>query len=408
MRKVLMVLARGLADRPDRSGGAPLRKARTPGLDRLAQAGFAGAWAPTADGAHPSLDGFLNRFFGVAGASSSAFMLATAAGSPPERDEAVFRLSFVCLKPGATSVVMLDPRGFGVTDEENLELLAYLERHMPPGEGESFRFVSLGGNEALFFYRGAPLPPDALGGFSPPHAITGRPIGDYMPLSSGARRFVHFVNDSQMVLSTHAGLREKAQTRMFAANSAWLWGGGTACEVGRIEEATGGRAPAFVTDSKLAGGFAKLGGADVYEPGEKAAAACAALAEHDFVLLVREVDEVSPWREAEDKIEHIERLDEDLVSPLLEGLDAPCRVLVAADAGFCVESQEWLAGGAPFAMADFDGERLAPPKPPRGLAGLWEKVRGRRESAAASFAEAAPEGARLHALNAVRRRLFAG
>ena len=246
MRKILIVLARGLADRPvaDFGGETPLQRARTPALDRLAAAGFSGTWSTAAGDAYPSLDGFLNNFFSPSVALSSGLMLAAAAGVLPKAGEAVFRLNFVCLKPGATSVVMLDPRGFGVTDEVNRELIAYLEQRMPPDEGESFRFESLGGCEALLFYQraGAPLSPESFCGFSPPHAITGRPIGDHMPVAEAARRFVHFVNDSQMVLSTHAGLREKAETRMFAANSVWLWGGGLADEVERISEKTGGRA----------------------------------------------------------------------------------------------------------------------------------------------------------------------
>ena len=228
MRKILMVLARGLADRPvaDFGGETPFQRARTPALDRLADTGFSGVWSPTPEDAYPSLDGFLKKFYGSSGALSSGLMMAAAVGHLPETGEAVFRLNFVCLKPGATSVVMLDPTGFGVTDEENRELIAYLEQQMPPDEGESFRYESLGGCEALLFYKrtGAPLPQESFRGFSPPYAITGNPIGDHMPVAEAARRFVHFVNDSQMVLSTHSGLREKAQTRMFAANSVWLWG----------------------------------------------------------------------------------------------------------------------------------------------------------------------------------------
>ena len=414
MRKILMVLARGLADRPvaDFGGETPLQRARTPALDRLAAAGFSGTWSTAAGDAYPSLDGFLNNFFSPSVALSPGLMLAAAAGVLPKAGEAVFRLNFVCLKPGATSVVMLDPRGFGVTDEENRELIAYLEQRMPPDEGESFRFESLGGCEALLFYQraGAPLSPESFCGFSPPHAITGRPIGDHMPVAEAARRFVHFVNDSQMVLSTHAGLREKAETRMFAANSVWLWGGGLAGEVERISEKTGGRASALVTGSQLAKGFAKLGGADVYEPGEKASATvCEALSSHDFVFSLQDVDEISPWSELEEKIEAIERFDAGFMSPLLEKLSEPCRILVAVDHGFSVESQEWIADAVPFAMADFDGENLTPPKRPGGLAGLWRMIRGgdgKQKKPDAGFSEELERAERVYSLDAVKKRLF--
>ena len=416
MRKILVVLARGLADRPvaDFGGETPLQRAQTPMLDRLAGSGFSGAWSPASDDAHPSLDGFLKNFFGASGALSSGLMLAAAADVLPEAGEAVFRLNFVCLKPGATSVVMLDPTGFGVTDEENRELIAYLERHMPPDEGESFRFEPLGGCEALLYYRrsGAPLSPESFRGFSPPHAITGMPIGEHMPVAEAARRFVHFVNDSQMVLSTHAGLREKAQTRMFAANSVWLWGGGLHAEVGRMSEKAGGRDSALITDSQLAKGFAKLGGADVYEPGEEVSAKVSeALSSHDFVFLLEDVDSISPWREPEEKIGAIERFDAARMSPLLEKLGQPCRILVMVDHGFSVESQEWITDAVPFAMADFDGENLTPPKRPGGLAALWEMIRGgegRRKKPAVGFSEELAQAGRVYSLDAVKKRLFSG
>lgn len=414
MQKILMVLARGFADRPvaDFGGETPLQRARTPGLDSLADSGFSGIWSPTPGDAYPSLDGFLKYFFDLPPTLSSGLMLAAAAGHLPEKGEAVFRLNFVCLKPGATSVVMLDPTGFGVTDEENRELIAYLEQQMPPDEGESFRFESLGGSEALFYYKhaGAALSPDSFRGFSPPYAISGSPIGDHMPVEGAARRFVHFVNDSQMVLSTHAGLREKAQTRMFAANSVWLWGGGLDEAVGRVSEKTGGRESALITDSQLAKGFAKLGGADVYQPQEELCATVnEALASHDFVLTIEDADDISPWREPEEKIEAIERLDAGFISPLLEELSEPCRIFVAVDHGFSVESQEWTADPVPFAMADFDGEKLTMPKRPGGLAGLWEMFRGGKEgqqNMPAGFTEQPERTGRVYSCDAVKKRLF--
>ena len=416
MQKILMVLARGFADRPvvDFDGQTPLQRARTPALDRLAGSGYSGAWAPLSGDAYPSLDEFLKKFFDSSGALSAGLMLAAAADISPDEGEAVFRLNFVCLKPGATSVVMLDPTGFGVTDEENRELLAYLERHLPPDEGESFRFKSLGGCEALLFYKraGTPLSQESFRGFSPPYAITGNPIGDHMPVAEAARRFVHFVNDSQMVLSTHAGLREKAQTRMFAANSVWLWGGGLAEEAVRVSEKTGGRDAALITDSQLAKGFAKLGGADVYEPGgEVSATVSEALSRHDFVCLIEDVDDVSPWREPEEKIDAIERFDAEFMSSLLKELSGPCRILVAADCGFCVESQEWAADAVPFAMADFDGENLTPPKRSGGLAALWEMIRGgegKQKKPTPGFSEELARSGRIYSVDAVKKRLFSG
>ncbi len=412
MRKTLMILARGLSDRPVASlgGETPLRTARTPMLDRLANCGFSGVWSPASGDAYPSLDGFLKNFFKFSSAISSGLMLAAGAGVTPRTGEAVFRLSFVCLKPGATSVVMLDPTGCGVTDEENRDLIVYLKQQIPPDKGESFRFESLGAHQGLLLYRGAPLSAESFRGFPPPHAITGKPIGDHMPTAREARRFVHFVNDSQMALSTHEGLKEKARTRMFAANSIWLWGGGLAEESECISEKTGGRTSALVSDSQLARGFAKLGGADVYEPGEKASATVReALAKHDFVLSFQDVDEISPWREVAEKAEAIEKFDAEFISPLAEGLSEPCRILVATDHGFSVESQEWIADAAPFAMADFDGENFSLPKRLSGLGGLWERIRGgdgKRKNATSGFSEELGRGGRVYSVYAVKKRFF--
>ena len=118
-----------------------------------------------------------------------------------------------------------------------------------------------------------------------------------------------------------------------------------------------------------------------------------------------------PWREPEEKIEAIEKFDAGVISSLLERLSEPCRILVAVDHGFSVESQEWTADAAPFAIVDFDGESLMPPKRPGGLAALWELMRGgegKQKNSTVGFSEELGGVGRVYSLNTVKKRLFGG
>jgi 2,3-bisphosphoglycerate-independent phosphoglycerate mutase len=277
--------------------------------------------------------------------------------------------------------------------------------------GEEIRLHSIGGHRAVLTYRkeGFRVPEGALAGFSPPQEIAGETIDGHLPTSEVARRFVHIVNDSQMILATHPEMREKLETTMFAANSLWLWGGGQKASLPPISGVAGGRKVTFIARNPAVLGLGRLGGAETVKislPRKKAGfpgksgcaemreAARKALETSEFVLLY--TDDATSAAERGDtagKIAAIEALDAELLGPLLENPGAdPCRILVLSDGIVSTETRRPEPGPTPYAMADWIDGRLAPPPGPRGLvntlAGLWHNMTG--QSRPAGSGEAPP------------------
>ncbi|MBI3025186.1 MAG: hypothetical protein HYY66_05830 [Candidatus Tectomicrobia bacterium] len=387
MKKTLAIIGGGIADKPlaGLEGRTPLQAAATPALDLLATQGEAGAWRPAPTGEPPRGENLLRALFGLPNPLPRGALEASGLGLELREGEVAFRADFVCLRPGATSVVMFDPAGLGLSDQEGGSLVGYLNERMALGPGEEARLHPLGGNRALLTYRqeGARLAPGATEGFTPPGEIRGLPIGGHLPGREEARRFVHFVNDSQMILAAHPTLRERAQNGMFTANSLWLWGGGERPRLPPFPQILGGRTMSVVSASPALAGMARLGGAEavVLRGGERGAADAArrAMAASGFVLLwLEEAGEASDRGDLEGKIKAIERLDAEVVGPLLlnPGAGGPCRILVAADGVASVESLGRLAEPAPYALADWEEGKLHPPKAPGGLPGLWRRLRG--------------------------------
>ncbi len=425
--KVLVVVASGIADKPleELGGRTPLEAADSPFLDRMAAEGQAGGWGPASSGQAP--DNALCALLGY-DHISGAVMEAAGADIVLREEEVAFRANFVCLKPGATNVVMFDPIGCGVSDEEGAQLVGYLEAHLAADPGEEIRLYPIGGHRAVLTYRkaGFRVPEDALAGFSSPHDIVGDTIDRHLPTSDTARRFVHIVNDSQMILATHPQMREKLESTMFAANSLWLWGGGQSASPPPISQALGGRRVTFVAGEPAILGMGRLGGAEVIRIASDSSAsgnatveaARKALGASDFVLLFTDgAAEASERGDTAAKIAAIEALDAEILAPFIENPgEGPCRILVLSDHIASTESRRRERGPVPYAMADWEGGSLAPPaSPPHftdALAGLWAKLSGRNRSAgndAASrtFSERLCETSRPLTARTLRERLLA-
>ncbi|MEK6711737.1 MAG: hypothetical protein AABZ64_14285 [Nitrospinota bacterium] len=415
MKKILAILGGGIADRPvaELEGRTPLQRAETPALDLLASRGEAGAWRPA-----PRAESLLRELFGFEEPLPRGPLEAAGLGVELREGELAFRADFVCLRPGTTSVVMFDPAGLGLSDQEGGSLAGYLNERLTLGPGEEMRLLPAGGNRAVLTYRkeGARLSPRSAEGFTPPDEIRGLPIGDHLPGAGEARRFVHFVNDSQMILAAHPALMERAREGRFTPNSLWLWGGGERPRLPGFAELLGGRRVSILSSSPALAGAARLAGGEAValDGGGKGAAEAArrAMAGSDFVLVwLEEAAEASARGDIEGKVRAIERLDAEVVGPLLldPGTEGPCRILAAADGLASVESLARVAEPAPYALADWEGGELHPPKAPGGLAGLWRRLRGeggRAPSGPLRFSELLCETAAPLTPRALRRRLL--
>jgi 2,3-bisphosphoglycerate-independent phosphoglycerate mutase len=286
---------------------------------------------------------------------------------------------------------MFDPAGGGISDEEGEALSAHLRENFLPDPGEEIGFHSLGGYRALLTYRkaGHEISPAALGGFTPPHDIEGQPIGGYLPPSGEARRFVHIVNDSQMILAGFQGTKQSPESAMFPVNSIWLWGGGAVSNPPPISQALGGRRAAFVSNCPAVVGIGRLGGAETFSVSggpdvgggsaadcrsEMVAAARRAARSSDFIVVCDEgpAEAVHRGKNSGEIIEAIEAFDREVAGPLIEEAgEGDWRILLLADR---ITSNR----PAPWAMADLNSGELRPPlfTGGFGLASLWRRLRG--------------------------------
>lgn len=413
--KSLVILGCGIAGEPlpDFEGRTPLEAADTPSLDRLAARGEAGGWEPVRPGGWPGPEVTLSEFFGTDETLPRGPLEAVGAGVELGEGEIAFRANYVCLRPGTTSVLMFDASGCGVSDEDGASITDHLNENLLSGPGEEIRLRSLGGYRALLTYRkpGFAAANQAVAAFSPPHEIMGQPIGDHLPALEEARRFVHIVNDSQMILASHPELKKKQETSMFAANSLWLWGGGALPRIAPISRNLGGRSAAVVANSRAALGMGRLGGAETSQPSESGAAgraemvkaARAALRENDFVMLcVDDVAEASLASNFEGLTASLEVFDREIIGPLIDdpGAGSPCRILALSDRALS-------RGPSPWAMAEWMAGELHPPAPPGGLSGLWRWLTASSTPRADAFSEKLCENRAPLSGWALRARLLA-
>jgi 2,3-bisphosphoglycerate-independent phosphoglycerate mutase len=313
---------------------------------------------------------------------------AAGTGIDLKEGDTAFRANFVCLKPGATSVVMFDPLGCGVTDEEAEDLAGYLKTNLITDAGEEVDLHPMGGHRAILTYRkkGQPVATAALSGFSSPHEAMGESIEAHLPTQETARRFVHIVNDSQMILSTHPRVRERIETTMFAPNSLWLWGGGEKRSLPPLSQAAGGRQIAWIASSPGVAGLGRLGGEkpiisdqfrSIRNLGEMREAARKGMETAEFVLVFADhAAQAAERGDLREKVAAIEALDGEILAPLFAdpGTSGPVRILLLADYIASTESRRPVHGPVPFAMADWADGRLSGPPRPKGLAGLWERL----------------------------------
>src|SRR5262249_47034676 len=177
------------------------------------------------------------------------------------------------------------------------------------------------------------------------HVIADQPIGAALPDGPGSDRLRSLMDRGAEVVRQHPVCEARRAAGLVAPNGIWLWGQGTRRTLPPLRERFGVEG-SVVAAADLVRGLGALAGLRVIDvPGAtgqfdtnfrgKAEHGLRALEERDFLLLhVEAPDEGGHLGDAEKKVEAIERLDEDVLSPLLEGLRArggEWRVMVLAD-----------------------------------------------------------------------------
>lgn len=329
--KYVIMLGDGMADLPIKELGdkTPLEVAKKPNIDALAKVGEVGivrtvpeGMKPASDIANLSVMGYNPREY----YSGRSPLEAVSIGVEFTESDVTYRTNLVTLSDEADygERVMVDYSAGEISTAEAKELILAVQE-------------SLGDDIWTFYpgisYRHCLLVKDGLDGadLTPPHDISGRKIGEYLPKGENGEKLLDLMKKSYDVLKNHPVNLKRIEKGLRPANSIWFWGEGRKPALPNFKEKFG-LSGAMISAVDLLKGIAKVAGMEVVEvegaTGNidtnyvgKAMAALDALTRHDFVYIhVEAPDECGHRGECENKVKSIEDIDEKIVKVLLDGL----------------------------------------------------------------------------------------
>lgn len=327
--KYIVMLGDGMADDPvEQLGGlTPLQKAKKPNIDRLASKGVLGMVRTVPEGLKPGSD--------VANLSAMGYnpvdcytgrspLEAVSIGIEMSDTDVAFRCNLVTLseEEDYDQKTMVDYSSDEITTAEAAELIAAVNEAFKNDTIEFYPGISY--RHCMIWHEG----PVGLN-LTPPHDISDRKITQYVPKNEVV---YGLMKRSHEVLKNHPVNQARVARGLHPANSIWLWGEGTKPGVSNFER-TYGIKGSVISAVDLIKGIGICAGMKVIEvegatgnidtnfAGKGKAALDTLLEGQDLVYIhVEAPDECGHRGEIENKVKAIELIDEQIVGPLLEGL----------------------------------------------------------------------------------------
>lgn len=381
MRRRLLLVPDGMADEPQEAlgGRTPLEAAETPAMDALARGGTVGLVQTVPSGmpagsdvANLSVLGYDPRAVYTGRSPLEAASIGVELGP----GDVAYRCNLVTIVDG----VMKDHTAGQVSSTEGRRLVAALQAALGGGAFEFHPGVSY---RNLMVWRGGAVVP-----CTPPHDILDRPVARYLPGAAGEGAEAAVAADTAGAAAgggAAAGAAAELRELLVAAREVlaplrpgtqmWLWGEGTAPHLPAFRELHG-LSGAVVGAVDLVRGIGRCAGLTVLDVpgatgdldtdyGAKARAALEALEDHEFVWVhVEAPDEASHQGDLAEKIRAIERVDHEVLAPLLAAADPPA-VMVLPDHHTPLHLRTHAAGPVPFVIgvppqpSPFGGVRIA-------------------------------------------------
>jgi len=331
-----------MADWPIPSIGdrTPLEAANKPHMDFMASQGSLGMVQVVPEDMYPGSDVSNLSIIGYDPRevyTGRSPLEAASMGVELEKDDVAVRCNLVSLKHHGAKSEMEDFSAGHISTGEATELLHALQEKVGdrgvrfyPGVSYRHLMVWPGGNDTVLT--------------TPPHDIHGKNITDSLPRGEGAEFLLEMMEISREVFPGHPVNRKRIDAGKPPANSIWLWGQGKAPRMMTFREKYGVTG-SVVAAVDLVRGIGIYAGLEVVNvPGAtgyidtnfrgKAEYALRELESKDFVLIhVEAPDEAGHNGSVQDKIRTIERIDEDMVGPILARArnDGDLTVLVLPD-----------------------------------------------------------------------------
>jgi len=335
-------------------GKTCLDLAQTPNLDALAREGTVGLVRTVPQGMEPSsacacmsLLGYDPRVYYKGRGSIEARSMEL----PVLEGEAVFRCNLVSVLDGR-----MDSYSCGyIGNDEAHELVRALNETLGDDAvsfhpGISYRHICKirGHSETL------------SATCTPAHDIPGAVVAQYLPQGEGSAYLRDLMDRSQSVLADHPVNARRRARKEPPATMIWLfWGSGRIPEMPAFREAFGLRA-AMTSGVDLLVGLAKMADMRVLrisgvtgdienDYAAQIRGAMDAIESHDLVIAhVEAPDEAGHDGSVKDKVEAIERIDQDMVAPLRRRCADGVRLLVAPDHPTPIKVQTHVADPVPF------------------------------------------------------------
>ncbi|HBB18785.1 MAG TPA: cofactor-independent phosphoglycerate mutase [Syntrophus sp. (in: bacteria)] len=358
--KHLILLGDGMSDYPiDVLGGkTALEYASTPHMDRMAAEGTLGlidtippGLPPGSDVANLSVLGYNPKdCYTGRGPLEAANM-----GVALSPEDIAFRCNLVTLRDGIDPV-MEDFTAGHISSLEAKAIIADLEIAIG---SETFSFHPGVGYRHLLVWKGGESELVA----TPPHDITDKAIGAYLPRGRGAEAINRLMRLSREFLADHPVNRERTERGLRPATSIWLWGQGRAPRIRKMMERFRIRG-GIISAVDLLNGIGVYAGLEVL-PVEgatgyidtnyrgKAEKALAVLKELDLVFIhVEAPDEMGHEGNVEGKVKAIEDFDAQVVGTVLQGIGnlGPFRIAVLSDHPTPLSLKTHVADPSPFAV----------------------------------------------------------
>ena len=375
--KYLVVLCDGMADYPVEELGnkTPLEAEDTPNMDRLAKKATVGLVKTVQDGMKPGSDVANLSVLGydpMKYYTGRSPLEAGSIGIDMKPTDVSLRCNLVTLsdEPNYEDRTMVDYCAGDISTEEARILMQAVEEALG---NDTFRFYAgVAYRHCLIWDHGT----TDLGGLTPPHDITGRPIKTYLPLchSQNAAPLYDLMVRSYDVLKDHPVNLERIRQGKRPANSIWLWGEGVRANLDPFYEKYGLHG-SMISAVDLLKGIGKFSGMRVVEvegatgyidtnfDGKAAAAIAEFRNGQDFVYIhVEAPDECGHRAEVQNKAKAISIIDHKILGPVVAELEkmGDFKVLVMSDHATPLSLKTHTNDPIPFLIYDSRNPKNGP------------------------------------------------
>jgi len=357
--KRFLLIGDGMADDP--GPNACLCRAKTPYMDRLAAKGRLGRVITIPAGMEAGSDVAILGILGYAPETYHAGrgpLEAVGLGVDVAEDEVVFRCNLVWLDQDR----MGDYSAGGLSDEEGHRLILDLQEAL--GE-DGVRFVPGVGYRHLLVLRTED--PEALVSTrcKPPHSITGQAFSRFLPQGPQGSVLLDLMEKAQEILRDQEVNVARRRKGLPNATAIWPWGGGCRAHLPSFESMWGLRA-AVISAVSLVKSIGQLAGMDVIHVegatgyldsnlAGKVEASLRFLREGGDLAIVHveAPDEAGHHKNAEEKVQAIERFDREVVGGILEATEGwDRRFLVLSDHRTPVTVGDHTPDWVPWVISD--------------------------------------------------------